>query len=64
MRNKAKLQKASGSSANSKKTRYRRRKIIALIDDQSSRMTQVGTKTSRSLKTPNLKRIQKTEDRV
>jgi hypothetical protein len=62
MRNKAKLQKASGTSADSKQTRYQRRKIIALIDDQSSRMTQVATKTSRSLKTPNLKRIPKTED--
>jgi hypothetical protein len=64
MRNKAKLQKASGSSADSKKPRYQRRKTIALIDDQSSRMTQVTTNTSRSLRTPNFKRIPKTEDRA
>jgi hypothetical protein len=64
MRKKAKLQKASGSSADSKKTRYQRRKIIALIDDQSGRTIQVATKTSRSFMTPNLKRIPKTEHRA
>jgi hypothetical protein len=65
MRNKAKLQKSKTSESFRKFCRLKKKKpgIIALIDDQSRRMTQVLTKTSRSLKRPNFKRIPKTEEK-